>query len=426
MKISVVGLGFVGTVTGACLCELGHEVVGVDLDPGKVDLFSRGRAPVLEPHLDELVAEVWRTGRLRGMSDLAAAVAETDLTFVCVGTLRNADSTQNISAVEAVIQRIGEAIATKKAFHSVVVRSTVLPGTTRGRIMTLLERATGGFVGEAFGLANNPEFTREGSAVADFRKPPRIVVGEIDPHTGDRLASIYSGIATSLIRTNAEVAETVKYADNAWHALKVVFANEIDAISRISGANGREVMDIFCADRDLNISPAYLRPGFAFGGPCLPKDVDVLTQWGRSNGVEIPVLAHISKSNEGVIARAASEILDSGLSRIVFLGLSYKAGVGDLRGSPIAGLVKRLLEAGRSVRAFDPDVSRGRELQTRHDYTDDALEGLDGLLTDDIDDLIAWGEMVVVASHADRYSSALSKLEPNHVVVDLTGARRNI
>lgn len=426
MKISVVGLGFVGTVTGACLCELGHEVVGVDLDPGKVDLFSRGRAPVLEPHLDELVAEVWRSGRLRGMSDLAAAVAETDLTFVCVGTLRNADSTQDISAVEAVIQRIGEAIATKKAFHSVVVRSTVLPGTTRGRIMTLLERATGGFVGEAFGLANNPEFTREGSAVADFRKPPRIVVGEIDPHTGDRLASIYSGIGTSLIRTNAEVAETVKYADNAWHALKVVFANEIDAISRISGADGREVMDIFCADRDLNISPAYLRPGFAFGGPCLPKDVDVLTQWGRSNGVEIPVLAHISKSNEGVIARAASEILDSGLSRIAFLGLAYKAGVGDLRGSPIAVLVQRLLKAGRSVRAFDPDVSRGRELQTRHDYTDDALEGLDGLLTDDVDDLIAWGEMVVVASHADRYSSALSKLEPRHIVVDLTSGRRNI
>lgn len=423
MKISVIGLGFVGTVTGACLCELGHDVVGVDLDPGKVDLFSRGRAPVLEPHLDALLAKVWVSGRLRGVSDLAAAVAETDLTFVCVGTLRNVDNTQDLSAVETVVQGIGKAIAEKKNFHSVVLRSTVLPGTTRGRIVALLERETGGSVGETFGLANNPEFTREGSAIADFRNPSRIVIGEIDSRTGDRLASIYSGIDALLVRTSAEVAETVKYADNSWHALKVVFANEMDAISRAADVDSREVMNIFCADTVLNISPAYLKPGFAFGGPCLPKDVDVLTQWCRSNGVDIPVLAHVAESNERVIRRACSTVIDAGLSRIAFLGLAYKAGVGDLRGSPFAVLARQLLQAGRSVRAFDPDVSRGRRLATRHDYTDDAVEGLDSLLTDDVDELMAWAEVVVVTSYADQYATVLSKLDLRRVVLDLAGSR---
>lgn len=421
MKISVVGLGFVGTVTGACLCELGHEVVGVDLDPGKVDLFGRGRAPILEPLIDDLLAEVWRTGRLRGTSDIARAIAETDLTFVCVGTLRNPDGTQDISAVETVLESIGEAIAAKTAFHSVVIRSTVLPGTTRGRFSALLEHATGGVAGEAFGLANNPEFTREGSAVADFRNPSRIVIGEIDTQTGDRLASIYDGIQSQIFRTSAEVAETVKYADNSWHALKVVFANEMDALSRVAHVDSREVMTIFCADTVLNISPAYLKPGFAFGGPCLPKDVDVLTRWCRSNGLEVPILAHIAESNEHVVARVCSRILGTGVSRIAFLGLAYKAGVGDLRGSPIAALAQRLVQAGCSVRGFDPDVSRGRRLTTRHDYTDDALDGLDGLLADDVDELMAWAEMVVVTSRADQYASALSKLGSAHVVIDLTG-----
>lgn len=399
---------------------MGHEVVGVDLDEGKVDLFARGRAPILEPHIDQLVADVWRSGRLRGTSDLKAAVADTDMTFVCVGTLRNADGSQDISAVENVVQSIGEAIARKKAFHSVVIRSTVVPGTTRNHILKLLEHASGGSVGESFGLANNPEFTREGSAVADFRAPSRIVVGEIDAQTGDRLALIYSGIKSPIVRTSVEVAETVKYADNSWHALKVVFANEIDAISRFVGLDGSHVMDIFCSDRDLNISSAYLKPGFAFGGPCLPKDVGVLNHWCRSNGLEVPLLAHIIAGNEQIIDRAASQILATGHSRIAVLGLAYKAGVCDLRGSPIATLVQRLLKAGRNVRAFDPDVSRGRRLATRHDYTDDALDGLDGLLADDIDELLGWGEMIVVTSHAAQYSSALSKLAPGHAVLDLS------
>ncbi len=423
LKISVVGLGFVGAVTGACLCEMGHEVVGVDLDQGKVDLFASGRAPILEPQIDQLTADVWRSGRLRGTSDLAAAVADTDVTFVCVGTLRSTDGSQDISAVESVVRAIGEAIVGKKVFHSVVIRSTVLPGTTRDQIMKVLERATGGSVGERFGLANNPEFTREGSAVADFRSPPRIVIGEIDTQTGDRLAAIYSGIKSPIFRTSAEVAETLKYVDNSWHALKIVFANEVDAISRFAGIDSREVMDIFCADTDLNISSAYLKPGFAFGGPCLPKDVNVLTHWARSNGLKVPVLAHISESNEQVIARASSEILSCGLSRIAVLGLAYKAGVCDLRGSPIAALVQRLVQEGRTIRAFDPDVSRGRGMATRHDYTDDAFDGLGDLLVDDIDTLLEWAELVVVTSHAEQYSPALSRLDRRHTVIDLTGRR---
>jgi len=423
LKISVIGLGFVGTVTAACLCELGHEVVGVDLDAGKVDLLSRGHAPILEPEIDQLVADVWRCGRLSAITDIAAAVARTDVTFVCIGTLRLADGSQDISAVEGVIQHIGKAIAGKAAFHSVVIRSTVLPGMTRGHVLKLLERETGGQAGEAFGLAINPEFTREGSAVADFRAPSRIVVGEIDALTADRLVSIYSGIDASVFRASAEAAELAKYADNSWHALKVVFANEIDAIARLAGVDGHDVMDIFCADDLLNISPAYLKPGFAFGGPCLPKDVETLTSWCQSNGLDIPVLAHITESNDHVIARVNADILREGCSRVAFLGLSFKAGVCDLRASPIVTLARRLIGAGLSVRAFDPDVSRGRSLTTGRDYTDDAFDDLGDLLVDDPDGLMDWGEMIVVASRADQYGSALSKIESRHAVIDLTTSR---
>lgn len=419
MKISVIGLGFVGTVTAGCLCEMGHDVVGVDRDQGKVDLFASGRAPIVEPHIDQLLANMYRGGRLSGTVDIKAAIAETDLTFVCVGTLHNPDGSQDVSAVEAAIRSIGDAIANKRAFHSVVIRSTVLPGTTRGQFLQMLEHATGGNVGEAFGLATNPEFTREGSAVADFRAPSRVVIGEIDTRTSDQLASIYASIASPLFRTSVEAAEAIKYADNSWHALKVAFGNEIGAICKAAGVDSTDLMTIFCADKVLNISPAYLQPGFAFGGPCLPKDVAVLNQWCRANGLDLPVLAHISESNERVIANAVAQVMAADVARIAIFGLTYKAGICDLRGSPFAALAARLRDAGRTVRVFDPEISRGRQLATRRDYTDGAFDGLDDLLVDDIDALLEWGDMIIFTTASPSYSSAREKIRSRHVVLDL-------
>lgn len=420
MKISVIGLGFVGTVTAGCLCEMGHDVVGVDRDQGKVDLFARGCAPIVEPHIDQLLADVYRSGRLHGTADINAAIAETDLTFVCVGTLRNPDDSQDVSAVEAAIRSIGAAIAAKATFHSIVIRSTVIPGTTRSHLLRLLEHATGGNVGEKFGLANNPEFTREGSAVADFRTPSRVVIGEIDARTGDQLATIYAAIAAPLFRTSVEAAETIKYVDNSWHALKVVFANEIGSICEAAGVDSANLMSIFCADKVLNISPAYLQPGFAFGGPCLPKDVAVLNQWCRTNGLNLPVLAHIPNSNERVIADAVAQVIASGLTRIAIFGLTYKAGICDLRGSPFAEMATRLRDAGRTVRVFDPEISQGRQLKTRKDYTDRVFEGLDDLLVDDADALLESSDMIIFTTGSDLYLPARLKVSPRHTVLDLT------
>jgi GDP-mannose 6-dehydrogenase len=398
MKISVIGLGFVGSVTAGCFAEMGHDVIGVDVDADKVELFARGRAPVTEPGIDELMTRGWRAGRLSATADLEAAVARSELSLICVGTGSRHDGSQDIGAIEHLVQRIGSAIARTSHCHSVVVRSTVLPGTTRGRFLPVLQRAVGRPVGESFGLAVNPEFMREGSAVADFWKPPRIVIGEIDAKTADKLAAIYDRLASTVFRTSAEVAEGAKYVDNSWHALKVAFANEIGMICRATGLDSRALMEIFYADDVLNMARAYLRPGFAFGGPCLPKDVAALVRQGAALGLELPILSRIAASNERVIDQGVRRILLTGHARIAMLGLTHKAGICDLRGSPYIEVVKRLNAAGRSVRAFDPNVHRGRAEAAQHGYTDGVISALDEILVEDLDELLAWAQTVVSRS----------------------------
>lgn len=419
MKVSIVGLGFVGGIAGVCLCDMGHEVIGVDRDRAKVDLFAGSRAPIIEPGIEELFARAGRTGRLRGTTSLQEAVARTDLTFVCVGTLQAADGGQDISSVEDVARELGAAIVAKRAFHSVAVRSTVLPGTTRGRICQLIEQASGGRLGIDFGLAYNPDFTREGSAVADFRTSSRVVIGEIDRETADRLEQVYSPLASRVFRTSAETAEMVKYTDNTWHALKVAFANEVGALSGASGADADEVMAIFAADRTLNISAAYLKPGFAYGGPCLPKDVAVLNHWSKAQGVPLPLIGSIATSNELVVARSVTSIFATGRRRIALFGLSHKSGTCDLRGSPFVRLAEQLREAGCTVRAYDPAVSIARRNPAHHDYTDAIVDGLDQMLIEDRAALVAWSDLVVVTSR--NYSEEIDKAS-RKIVIDLTGS----
>jgi GDP-mannose 6-dehydrogenase len=346
-------------------------------------------------------------------------VACTDLTFVCVGTAIRPDGSQDAGAVEDAVRGIGRAIARTRRYHSVVVRSTLLPGTMRGTILPLLTGISQGILGERFGLAFNPEFLREGSAVADFRNPPRIVIGEFDSRTAEALIAVHP--AAPVMRTSVEIAETVKYADNSWHALKVAFANEIDSICRACGVDSQAVMEIFCADRVLNISRAYLRPGFAFGGPCLPADVAALVHHGASKGLDLPVLSSIIASNDGVVARGCEQILRNPHKRIGLLGLSFKPGVGDLRGSPYVDLVGRLAAAGRSVRAFDPLVSQARAVDSLRSYSDKVMASLDQVLVDELSALLRWAEVVVFTSNAPEYAVALQRLRPEQVMIDISG-----
>jgi GDP-mannose 6-dehydrogenase len=418
VRLSIFGLGFVGTVTAGCLASRDHEVIGVDVDRSKVDMLARGHSPVLEPEIENLLAAGMRAGRIRATLDWEAAVAESEMSLVCVGVGTEADGTQNVAALELVVRRIGEAIAKKGRFHSVVVRVTVLPTTMRRRILPLLEQTTGKTVGVGFGLAHHPEFMREGSAVADFRQTPRTVIGVFDQRTADLIAELYGEFSRSVFRTTPEVSEAIKYADNAWHALKVAFANEIGTICNAGQIDSHAVMELFCADDRLNISRAYLKPGFGFGGSCLTKDLRAIVHWGEATGLELPLLSAVERSNQRHLQRSVDWLVASGRRRFALLGLAYKAGTDDLRASPFLHLARELRALGREVRAYDPDVSQGRQNPSHHDYVRSVDPGLDTLLTDDLRSLAAWSDAIVICSYAPRYREIFTLIGPDHIVLD--------
>ena len=304
MRISIFGLGYVGTVSAGCFAQDGHQVTGVDPVQVKVDFINQGRSPIVEPEIDEILSENARAGRLRATTDPIEAVMESELSIVCVGTPSLPNGSLDLRYIRRICEQIGEALRIKDARHTVVIRSTILPGTMHKVVIPTLEQFSGKRSGQDFGVCNNPEFLREGSAVADFRQPPKTIIGEIDRGSGDRAASLYQSISAPLIRTDLRTAEMIKYADNSWHALKIGFANEIGTLCDALDIDPQKVMDIFCEDRKLNISPVYLRPGFAFGGSCLPKDLRALSYQGRMHDLQLPILNSILPSNEMQIARA--------------------------------------------------------------------------------------------------------------------------
>ena len=417
VKISVFGLGFVGTVTAACLAERGHAVVGIDVDPAKVAMLSRGLSPVLEPEVAELLQSSARAGLLSATMDLDAAVAGSEISLICVGVGSDTHHAQDTDGLEALVREIAAAIARKGSFHSVVVGSTVLPGTTRGRILPVLEQVLGP-IGTRFGLAHHPEFMREGTAVADFRNAPRAIIGELDTRTADALAALYGAFSRSLFRIPPERAEAVKYAENAWHALKVAFANEIGTICNADGIDGHAVMELLCADDRLNLSAAYLTPGFGFGGACLPKDVATLVRWGEKAGLDLPLLSHIDPSNRRHLQRSVDWLLASGRQRFAMLGLAYKTGTDDLRASPFLHIARALRAAKRDVRVFDLNVSAGRKNPSHEDYVGKVAGELDTLLTDDLPALAAWADAIVICSYAGDDREIFSLIGPHHVVLD--------
>src|SRR5258706_7488814 len=357
MKVSVLGLGYVGAVSAGCLAKDGHEVIGVDPERTKVDLINSGRSPIIEKDIGEISAEQVKAGRLVASTDVASAVRHTDLVLVCVGTPSLSNGSIDLKFVRRVCEQIGKTLATHDGAPVIVMRSTMLPGTMRDVVIPVLEKHSGKRAGEEFGVCINPEFLREGTAVHDYYHPPKTVIGEINRASGDLVATLYSRFPGPMIRTDIQTAEMVKYADNVWHALKVGFANEIGNICKAVEIDAHKVMEIFCQDQKLNLSPYYLKPGFAFGGSCLPKDVRALLYKAKTLDVTVPILSSILPSNEQQIARGVQAVVEKGNKRVGILGFSFKAGTDDLRESPMVELVERLLGKGYDLKIYDKNVS---------------------------------------------------------------------
>lgn len=416
VRISVFGLGYVGCVSAACLSARGHEVVGVDANPRKVEQISRGAAPVVEERIGELTAEVVASGALRATTDAAAAIAATEVSLVCVGTPSAPSGDMSTVYLERVATQIGEAIGGLDRRHTVVFRSTMLPGTVAGLLIPLLEKASGKTAGIDFGVAVNPEFLREGSSVKDFFDPPKTVIGQIDAESGDLVAALYEGLPGEVFRVPIQVAEMTKYADNSFHALKIAFANEIGAVCRALGLDSHEVMDVFLADRKLNISPAYLRPGFAFGGSCLPKDVRGLVYTARRADVAVPLLSHVLPSNEEHLRRALAMIAQTGRRKVGLFGLSFKPGTDDLRESPLVELAERLVGKGYQLKIYDGNVALSRLMGANREYIDEHLPHLSELLVDSVEEVFDHAEVCVVGTTAPAVVEALGRAGDRPVI----------
>jgi GDP-mannose 6-dehydrogenase len=403
VKVAVFGLGYVGSVTAAALARDGHEVVGVDPAAPKVEALRAGRAPVLEPGLDALTARVLAEGRLRATDDPAEALADAELSLLCVGTPSRRDGSLDLRYVRQVAEQIGSKLALTAPGHVVVVRSTVLPGSTREHVIPRVEEASGRRVGEGWDVAVNPEFLREGVSLEDYDRPSRILVGERSAGVGARVLRLYEGIAAERFVVPLEVAEAVKYTDNAFHALKIAFANEAARVWATRGADPARVMEIFAADKKLNASGAYLKPGFAFGGSCLPKDLRALTSAAREANVRIPVLDAVIASNELEVLRGLEAVMATGKRRVALLGLAFKAGTDDLRESPLLELAERLLGKGFVLTIHDPAVQLAALHGSNRAFLEERLPHISRLLCDGLDAAVAGAEVVVIGHGAAAY-----------------------
>ena len=424
MRISVFGLGYVGTVCAACLADRGHTVIGIDKAKAKVDLIRAGRSPVVEREIDEIVKRNVERGHLTATSDVTQAVKCTDMSIVCVGTPSRRNGALGLTAIEAVSTEIGEAIRSKSTRHEVVVRSTVLPGTTRNVILPRLIEASRKEPGDAFGVAFNPEFMREGSSVADFNTPSRTIVGALEERSTQAVMSLYGHLPGAKISADIETAELVKYVDNTWHALKVAFTNEIAVVASTLGIDSDEVMRIFAEDQRLNISKAYMRPGFAFGGSCLPKDLRALAYLARTRDLSLPVINHIIDSNRMLTDRGLDWILMHSTKRVAFLGISFKSGTDDVRESPFVDLVEGLSGKGRAVRIFDPNVNLASLFGANRDYLMRVLPHIAELLVPEISDATDWADTIVVTSPDPVYRAAIANLGDDKIVLDFAEFHR--
>jgi GDP-mannose 6-dehydrogenase len=418
LRISIFGLGYVGTVSAGCLASDGHEIIGVDPVQTKVDLINSGQSPIIEADINELIAFNVRAGRLLATSDAKEAICRTDLSLVCVGTPSQLNGNLDLRYIRRISEQIGEVLKHKAGRHTVVIRSTILPGTMHEIVIPTLEEWSGKTAGTDFGVCCNPEFLREGSAVKDYNAPPKTVIGELNPASGDLLASVYQKLDAPLIRTDLKTAEMVKYVDNSWHALKIGFANEIGSLAKSFGIDSHEVMKIFCQDRKLNISTAYLSPGFAFGGSCLPKDLRALTYKAKLNDLELPILTSVLPSNEKQVARGLQLIIEKGQRRVGILGFSFKAGTDDLRESPMIETVEQLIGKGYDLRIYDKNVKLASLVGANRDFILNRIPHISRLMVDTIEAVLDHAQTIVIGTDEPDFLEVPARLREGQVVVE--------
>jgi GDP-mannose 6-dehydrogenase len=423
MRVSIFGLGYVGAVSAACLAKEGHTVIGVDVDPHKLDLIRQGKAPIVEANLEPYLQQAVESGRLTVTDDPIDAVHNSEISLLCVGTPSQENGDLRTDYLERVARQIGEALITKQAYHIVVIRSTILPGTAEEVVLPILEEASGKRVNEHFGLAVNPEFLREGTAIADFYDPPFTVVGALRPEDAEKVASLYESVKAQLFLVSIRTAEMIKYACNAFHALKITFANELGMLCKAEGVDSHEVMRVFCADTKLNISCKYLTPGFAFGGSCLPKDLRALTYRARANDLELPTLEAILPSNRRQIEEVAKQIVRLRKRKVGLFGLSFKPGTDDLRESPLVELAEQLIGKGYRLLIHDPNVSYAALYGSNKAYIEREIPHIREILREDAREVVQHAEVLVIG-HLDPAAREviLAEHRESQVVVDLARA----
>jgi len=426
MKISLFGLGYVGAVSAACLAKEGHDVIGVDPNQTKVDLINEGKTPIIENEIGEIIQQSVASGKLRATTDANEAIQQTEISMICVGTPSQPNGALDLQYVRNVCKEIGTALKTYHGFHVVVARSTMLPGTMRDVVIPVLEKYSGKKAGVDFGACNNPEFLREGSAVYDFYHPPKTVIGETDAKSGEILTEIYQKLPGPLIKTSIEVTEMVKYTDNVWHALKISFANEMGNICKSLKIDAHQVMNIFCQDTKLNISSYYMKPGFAFGGSCLPKDIRALSYKGRMLDLDLPMLNSILPSNKKQIEHGLHLIMDKGHKKVGVLGFSFKAGTDDLRESPMVAVIEYLIGKGFDVRIYDFNVNIAKLVGANKNYILNHIPHISRLMVDSINDIVEYAETIVIGNNAAEFSDILSRTNDSQVVVDLVRVSQQV
>ncbi|MBI2188543.1 MAG: UDP-glucose/GDP-mannose dehydrogenase family protein [Acidobacteria bacterium] len=419
MRISVFGLGYVGSVSAAAFAGDGHDVIGVDVNEDKVRAINAGRSPIVEPGLAELLRAGVEAGRLRATTDAAEAIHGSDVSLICVGTPSQRNGSLDLTYLTRVCEQIGTVLRDKDSYHVVTIRSTVLPGTTHGRLIPALEATSGKRYGDGFGVSVNPEFLREGTALADFRQPPLTLIGHNHAVDAAPAAALYQHLPAPVYHTSIRVAEMLKYVSNVWHAVKIVFANEIGNLCKRLEVDSHEVMDIFCSDAKLNLSPYYLRPGFAFGGSCLPKDIRALQYRGKEMDLELPLINALLGSNRLQVQHAIDRIVETGRKRIGLLGFSFKAGTDDLREAPMVILAEALLGKGYSLAIYDRNVSLARLVGANKQYIEEQIPHLSRHLCDSVDELLDRSDVVVVGNADPEFPAAVERARPDHIVVDL-------
>ncbi|MBA3321128.1 MAG: UDP-glucose/GDP-mannose dehydrogenase family protein [Pyrinomonadaceae bacterium] len=419
MKLSVFGLGYVGCVSAACFAKDGHEVIGVDVSQTKIDIINNGHSPIVEAGIGELIAEMVQAQRLRATTDAAGAIHDSELSLICVGTPSNANGSLDLDYVKRVCEDIGAALGTKRTRHTIVIRSTMLPGTIEGVVIPALEMHSGQKAGRDFGICINPEFLREGTSLKDFYAPPFTLIGADEEEVATVLRQLYAHIDAPLYVTGIKAAEMVKYACNCFHALKVSFANEIGNICKELGIDSHQVMDVFCQDTKLNLSPYYLKPGFAFGGSCLPKDLRAITYKAKELDVDVPVLSSILPSNRRQVERAFDMVMRTGRKRIGILGFSFKAGTDDLRESPMVTLIEALIGKGMQLSIYDRDVSLARLFGANKEYIEREIPHISQLMRASVKEVVDNSDVLIIGNKAEEFREIEAQLRGEQKVIDL-------